>query len=297
MDSNSQAVFTVAGAVVIAGALAVAGSIGGARVAGVPVFALAVVLAFVINWVAFVPSVRARTERFYDLTGSITYVSVIAVALLLGPGGGGVRTPLLGLLVVVWAVRLGTFLFTRVLADGNDRRFDTIKTRPVSFLATWTLQALWVSVTAAAALAAMTAGTPKALEASFGVWGWVGLALWVAGFTLEVVADAQKRAFRRRPTNGHRFITTGLWAWSRHPNYFGEIVLWVGIAVMAFPALSGVQYVTLISPLFVWVLLTRVSGIPLLEAKAAEQWGDDPAWRAYQQRTSRLVPRPPARAN
>jgi steroid 5-alpha reductase family enzyme len=121
----------------------------------------------------------------------------------------------------------------------------------------------------------------------------VGLAVWALGFVIEVVADRQKGAFRRQPGNRGRFITTGLWAWSRHPNYFGEITLWTGVALLALPVLSGWQYVTLVSPLFVYLLLTRVSGIPLLEARAEEKWGGDPDYRAYRDRTPPLVPRPP----
>jgi steroid 5-alpha reductase family enzyme len=159
------------------------------------------------------------------------------------------------------------------------------------FFGAWTLQALWVIGTSGAALAAIA----TASTAPFGALGWVGLAVWTAGFALEVVADAQKRAFRRGRPAEHRFITTGLWAWSRHPNYFGEIVLWIGVAVMAAPALSGLQLLTLGSPVVVWVLLTQVSGIPLLERSATQRWGHDPGWQAYCERTPRLIPRPPKR--
>jgi steroid 5-alpha reductase family enzyme len=117
------------------------------------------------------------------------------------------------------------------------------------------------------------------------------LFVWIVGFTVEVVSDRQKRRFRQDPANAGRFITTGLWAWSRHPNYFGEIVLWLGIALIALPALSGWQYVTLISPLFVYLLLSRVSGIPPLESRAEERWGNDPEFQAYKARTPVLFPR------
>jgi steroid 5-alpha reductase family enzyme len=113
------------------------------------------------------------------------------------------------------------------------------------------------------------------------------------GFLFEAVADDQKRRFRANPANEGRFIASGLWAWSRHPNYFGEITLWFGIALVALPALSGWQYATLISPVFVYLLLTRISGIPLLEARAKKRWGDEPAFQAYRARTPVLFPRPP----
>ncbi len=119
--------------------------------------------------------------------------------------------------------------------------------------------------------------------------------VWLVGFGIEVAADDQKRAFRADPANRGRFITTGLWAWSRHPNYFGEITLWVGVALVALPALSGWQHLTLVSPLFVGLLLTRVSGVPLLEARGQATWGDDPEYRDYVARTPVLVLRPPRR--
>lgn len=284
------AVATIAVAVAVAVALAAAGSSGGATVGGVGVFAACVAVAFGINWLVWLPSTLARTERFYDLTGTVTYLAVVVLAVLLTPGWA-TRSLVLVALVSVWTLRLGTFLFARVRADGGDGRFDTIKVRPIAFLSTWTLQGLWVSVTAAAALAAITAPG----DAGFGVWGVLGLLAWVKGFTIEVVADAQKRTFRRDPANDGRFITTGLWAWSRHPNYYGEIVLWVGVALVSVPALEGWRWVTLVSPVFVWLLLTRVSGIPLLERRAKARWGEDPDWQDYQARTPALWPRPPRR--
>jgi steroid 5-alpha reductase family enzyme len=126
--------------------------------------------------------------------------------------------------------------------------------------------------------------------------GWVavaGIVVWVTGFAIEVVADQQKSAFRRDPANQGRFITSGLWAWSRHPNYFGEITLWTGIAIMAVPVLSGWRWVTLISPVFVFLLITRVSGIPMLQARAEKRWGDDEDYQRYVRTTPVLIPRPP----
>lgn len=194
-------------------------------------------------------------------------------------------------LVVAWALRLGWFLFQRVRQSGGDRRFDTIKRHFPSFFMTWTLQGLWVLLTAAAGLAAITTAKPAALEPVAAV----GVATWVAGFLIEAVADAQKRAFRSDPANRDRFIRSGLWAWSRHPNYFGEIVLWVGVAIIAAPALSGWQWVTIVSPVFVFVLLTRVSGIPILERQANARWGGDRDYREYRMKTPVLVPHPPTR--
>ena len=279
----------VAGSVAVAAAVGFAGSWGGPRLGAIPVFALCVALAFAINWLVWIPASLWRTERFYDLTGSVTFVAVTALALVAAPGPDGeasVWRVMLAAMVVVWAVRLGSFLFVRVRRDGSDGRFDKIKVHPLAFLATWTLQALWVSMTAAAALAAITVA-----DGLGGVWAALGVIVWLIGFAIEVVADTQKRRFRADPANAGRFISTGLWSRSRHPNYFGEILLWSGVALMAVPTLSGWRWVVLISPVFVWLLLTRVSGVPLLEARAAARFGDDPAYGAYVKHTPVLVPR------
>jgi steroid 5-alpha reductase family enzyme len=279
----------VAGSLAVAAAVGFAGSWGGPRLGAIPVFALCGALAFAINWLVWIPASLWRTERFYDLTGSVTFVAVTSLALVAAPGPDGeasVWRVMLAAMVVVWAVRLGSFLFVRVRRDGSDGRFDKIKVHPLAFLATWTLQALWVSMTVAAALAAITVA-----DGLGEVWAMLGVIVWLIGFAIEVVADTQKRRFRADPANAGRFISTGLWSRSRHPNYFGEILLWSGVALMAVPTLSGWRWVVLISPVFVWLLLTRVSGVPLLEARAAARFGDDPAYGAYVKHTPVLVPR------
>ena len=192
-------------------------------------------------------------------------------------------------MVVVWAVRLGSYLVLRIRKAGADSRFDAIKPSFPRFLSTWTLQGLWVTLTLAAALAAITTTE----RVSLGTVTAIGIVVWVVGIGLEATADAQKSRFRADPANKGRFIQSGLWSWSRHPNYFGEIVLWVGVAIVALPVLRGWQWVTLISPVFVFLLLTRVSGVPLLEKSADERWGSEPEYQAYKARTSVLTPRPP----
>jgi steroid 5-alpha reductase family enzyme len=283
-----EALIAIAAALLVATGVAWAGSQGGLAIGGLPLFALAAVVAFVIQWAVFVPSYRAQTEKWYDITGSATYLTVIIGTLLLA-GRFDARSLLLTALVCIWAVRLGTFLFRRIQKTGSDTRFDDIKPSFIRFLMAWTLQGLWVFLTLSAALAAMTVDVTP----SFGLIGWMGLVVWAVGFGIEAVADAQKQAFRNDPANQGQFIQSGLWAWSRHPNYFGEITLWTGVALIALPALSGWQYVTLISPVFVYVLLTRISGIPMAESSADERWGDEPEYQAYKARTPVLFPRPP----
>lgn len=280
---------TIVGCVVIGALVAAAGADGGVRRSGIAVMVLVAAWCYLLNWAVLVPSYAARTERWFDLTGSITYLSASGLALLAAGWSG--RGALLTAMIWVWALRLGSFLFRRIRREGHDGRFDRLKHDLGRFAVTWTLQGLWVVLTAGCALAAITAADPEPL-------GWlaaVGVAVWASGLAVEVVADAQKSRFRQDPANEGRFITVGLWSWCQHPNYFGEIVLWTGVALTAFAGLSGWQHVTLVSPIFVMVLLTRVSGVPLQQARARKKWGDDPAYRHHTAITPLVIPRPPRR--
>ena len=287
--SNTQIFVAVVIAIVLGALISWAGSDGGDRVGALPVFALCGALAFAVNWLAFIPAAVKQTERYYDLTGGITYITVTVVAVLLSRELD-LRTTLVAAMVLFWSLRLATFLFRRISRDGKDSRFDTIKNRPLRFFMAWTIQGLWVLLTAAAALAVITGG----VRAPLGAIGIAGIAIWSIGILIEIVSDRQKSNFRSNPDNKGKFINTGLWAWSRHPNYFGEIVLWTGMAIVAVPVLHGWQWVTLISPVFVTFLLTKVSGIPLLEEKADQRWGGQDDYEAYKRRTPVLVPKPPA---
>jgi steroid 5-alpha reductase family enzyme len=286
--SERQSLIAIPVILAVGVAIAWAGSDGTTTAFGWPVFAICGAGAFALNWLLFIPAYAFRTERFFDVAGSATYLTLVVSALAMR-GDFEARAYLLGGLIILWCVRLGAFLFIRISQDGSDGRFDRIKLSLPRFFMTWSLQALWVFLTAACGLAAMTSYESRAL----GVPALIGTLIWAAGFAIEVAADQQKRQFRADASNEGRFITSGLWAWSRHPNYFGEIALWVGIALIAFPVLSGWQYATLISPVFVYVLLTRISGIPMLEVRAKGKWGEDPEFQAYHARTSILVPRPP----
>ncbi|MGD8622769.1 MAG: DUF1295 domain-containing protein, partial [Anaerolineales bacterium] len=287
-ESDRNALIALPIVILIGIGIAIAGSQGGASVAGVPLFALAVGLAFLFQWIAFIPSFLLQTEKFYDLTGSITYITVTIVTVLLSPFKDG-RSLLLMALIIIWAGRLGTFLFRRIQKSGKDERFDEIKTSFLRLLNTWTLQGLWVTFTASAALAAITTTAHRDL----GWFALVGALIWIIGFAIEVVADAQKSRFKADPNNEGDFISSGLWAWSRHPNYFGEIMLWIGVALIAAPVLRGWQWVTMISPIFVTLLITQVSGVPMLEKRADETWGGQEDYEQYKKNTPVLIPRPP----
>ncbi len=280
-----RSLILIIAAVLLAGALAAAGSQHGWTVGGIPAFALAVLVAFLLQWLAYVPAAIRGTDRYFDATGSATYIAVTILLLSLAPMLDP-RSLVLGAMVVLWALRLGTFLLIRNIRSGGDDRFDEIKTNKLRFLSVWTVQGLWVSLTAAAAWIALASSHSVPLTWTF----WVGVAVWALGFGIEVVADRQKSRFKKDPANRDRFIRSGLWSVVRHPNYLGEITLWVGVFIVAAPTLRGWQWVAILSPVFVALLLTRVSGIPLLEAKAKRKWGDDPEYRAYVERTPALIP-------
>jgi len=286
--TTSKRLLVIFVVLLIGAAVSLAGGDGGVKIGTISLFAICGIIAFLVNWIAFIPANAAQTEHYYDLTGSVTYLSVIAVAVVLTPELS-VRAKLAAIMVTVWTLRLGIFLFRRINQAGQDDRFDAIKTNPLRFFIAWTLQGLWVLLTAACALAIITGGSATPI----GMVGAIGILMWLIGFIIEVVADAQKSAFKRDPDNKGKFINVGLWSWSRHPNYFGEILLWTGMAVFALPVLSGWQWVTLISPVFVAMLLIRVSGIPMLAAKGQKKWGDNADYQAYIANTSLLFPKPP----
>lgn len=283
---KKRSIIIISVALIITALVVLGASQGSALYAGYPVIVLCAMLAYAINWLAFVPANLFQTEKFYDLTGSITYLSVIAVALIL-TARFDPYSILMAAMVSIWAFRLGSFLFIRVLKDGADNRFDDIKPDFLRFLATWTLQGLWVVVAAAPALTAIASEKPVSLSPL----AWAGMGIWLFGFLFEVIADQQKRTFRKAHPQRDTFIKSGLWAYSRHPNYFGEITLWFGVSIAAIPALEGWQLVTLISPVFVTLLLTKLSGVPMLEAKADERWSDDKSYQNYKANTPVLWPK------
>jgi steroid 5-alpha reductase family enzyme len=250
----------------------------------------AVLIAFIIQWAAFIPAYAFQTEKFYDLTGTLTYLTVTWYTLYMSSEkftNLNVASIAIVLFISLWAIRLGSFLFSRIHKDGEDKRFRTIKPSATQFFMTWTLQGLWVSLCSMCALTAISSESGVVVNAFY----YLGVGLFIYGFYIEVKADNEKSKFRSVPENRDKFITTGLWAKSRHPNYFGEIVLWAAIAVISLPSLSGLQYITLISPIFTYVLLVHVSGVRMLEARGQKKWGHLEEYKAYQKSTSMLFPK------
>lgn len=247
----------------------------------------------VVQWIIFIHAGgffgNERTEKYYDLAGSLTFLSTLALSLYLAHGRINTRQIILSAFVAVWSARLGWFLFARIHNNnGVDSRFTVLKQSRSRFLMAWTMQGMWVFLTMLPVL--ILNQSPEAVD--FGVFDFIGMPTWVIGFLFEVISDFQKSAFRGVIENKERFISSGLWSISRHPNYFGEILLWIGLSLSAFGGLSARPRAAFVflSPVFVALLLIFVSGIPLLEQKADKKYGDNDDYQRYKKNTPVLVP-------
>lgn len=240
---------------------------------------------FGAQWIVWAVSSVFATEQFYDLTGSLTFLTLIYLSNKIG-SGSSFRKNMVSGMAGIWALRLGSFLFLRVLKSGEDKRFHKVKHEPARFWIWWTLQGIWVFVTLLPTLVLNL----KQIYKPVGWRDYVGWSIWFAGFAIEVIADHQKTSFRANPDNSGRFITSGLWSISRHPNYFGEIVMWCGLWLSSSSVMSGFELLTLLCPMFDALLLVKLSGIPILERMADQRWGAESAYQAYKASTSVLIP-------
>ncbi|MGE5689106.1 MAG: DUF1295 domain-containing protein [Pseudomonadota bacterium] len=251
------------------------------------VILLSFAIALAVNAAFFAVAAARKTDVVTDLSYSLSF-ALLAVTLPFA----GAREPVqlvASLLVLVWAVRLGGYLFRRILRMKVDHRFDGMRDEPLRFARFWLLQAISVAVIMLPVTVLLGEDDPP----GFGGWAIAGAAIWLVGLVIEAVADAQKSAFRANDENRGRFITSGLWRYSRHPNYFGEMLVWWGLFLFAVPSLDGAAFAVVVGPVFITLLLLFVSGIPPLERSAEARYGDDPAYREYKRRTSVLVPLPP----
>ena len=246
----------------------------------------AILLAFLIHWLFFIPAYLFKTEKFFDLTGSLTYISIMVYVVYtknnLQEQLGSI---ILASLVILWAVRLGSFLFLRIKKAGEDKRFREIKTSFARFFLLWTISGMWVSFCSMCALTAIASNDGVVVNNIF----YIGLVTFLVGLSIEIIADSQKTKFRKDPKNKDKFINEGLWAKSRHPNYVGEITLWGGVAIMSFSSLEGWQYISLISPIFTYLLLVYVSGVPQLTASGQKKWGHLESYQEYIKNTPTLI--------
>ena len=266
---------------------------------GFPLLIFCFLYSYVVHWIFFIHAYIFQTEHYFDATGSFTYISLSIILIfnsIFNSSFEGLNpyTYLIGIMVILWSLRLGMFLFKRVKDVGQDIRFLEMKKDFFWFFMTWTLSGLWVFLTYVAGLSAMTSiNLIENMSFYHFIFMLTGFLLWVVGFVIEILADNQKKIFRENPSNKGKFISSGLWAWSRHPNYFGEIILWLGIAIIAFPSMEGGEILGLISPLFVYVLLTKISGIPMLEKSSDNKWGLEEDYIKYKKTTPILFLKKP----
>ncbi|KAF2362620.1 Protein of unknown function DUF1295 [Trinorchestia longiramus] len=240
---------------------------------------------FGIQFLGWGIAVFFHTERLYDLTGSSTFLLVAGLCYKWHTNGHPRQLIQTGA-VIVWALRLGSYLFSRILEQGQDRRFNKIRDDPVRFFSAWTMQGMWVFVTLLPTLLCVMNSRQPPLR----LRDYIGWGVWLMGFLIETLADHQKTVFRRDPSNQGKFISSGLWSLSRHPNYFGEILLWFGLYISASSSFSGYEYFSVLSPTLVYLLITRVSGIPMLESYGLKKWGTSPLYQKYLRETPVLVP-------
>jgi len=243
-------------------------------------FIFLLILSVLIQVLFFIPSFILKTEKLYDLIGSSTYVVVISFAYF-SLSDKTISDTILFLFVLVWGIRLGTYLFKRISRDKEDVRFEKAKKNFFWFLQYWMGQALWVSITSCAAVISILQNEKDSLN----IYVIIGVLIWLIGFSIEVISDVQKSKFKKSENTSKTFISKGLWSKSRHPNYFGEITLWVGIYIISLSSFSDIEYLTLISPLFVYILLTRMSGVNMLEKIADERYGHLSEYLQYKKNT------------
>ena len=276
--------------VLIAFLVSLASSQNGVSYNNYPISIICMALSFIIHWLVFIPSYFYKTEKFYDITGTVAYLSILLTTAylinLVNDEGILLRSIISIIFVMIWAIRLGIFLFKRVIKVGEDKRFEHAKKSFSKFLMFFNISALWVFLTIVNVLTMIINNSDSVTDLFF----IIGLTIVIIGFIIEVVADMQKRKFRTNISNKGQFISSGLWSISRHPNYFGEMMIWIGMSFVTIPILIGWQFITLISPIFVIFLLTKVSGINLLEASANDKWGADKNYQDYKDKTSVLIP-------
>ena len=276
--------------VLIAFLVSLASSQNGVSYNNYPISIICMALSFIIHWLVFIPSYFYKTEKFYDITGTVAYLSILLTTAylinLVNDEGILLRSIISIIFVMIWAIRLGIFLFKRVIKVGEDKRFEHAKKSFSKFLMFFNISALWVFLTIVNVLTMIINNSDSITDLFF----IIGVTIAIIGFIIEVVADMQKRKFRTNISNKGQFISSGLWSISRHPNYFGEMMIWVGMSFATIPILIGWQFITLISPIFVIFLLTKVSGINLLEASANDKWGADKNYQDYKDKTSVLIP-------
>jgi steroid 5-alpha reductase family enzyme len=256
-----------------------------------PIILQALLISVGINALFFIFAAIIKTDVFTDITYSLTFIVLTISGFLLAGGfSSGLFSTITAALVLIWALRLGSYLFIRILKIKVDHRFDDRRDDPVKFGMFWALQSITVWLVMTPILILLGQG-----EVAPGALSWIGWGIAIIGLIIETVSDAQKYRFKSRKENRGRFMAEGLWKYSRHPNFFGEMLFWWGMTIPGLLRFNGWEYLLFIGPVFITFLLLKVSGIPLLEKSWEQKWGQDPEFQEYRRRTAILIPRPPRR--
>jgi len=248
------------------------------------------VVNFTIQWMFCSLAFHYQTETVFDLVGSSSFIYLSWATLFWSKRGTSQlffkRQIMQNFCVSVWAARLGTFLYARQIRTKNNKRFHRARQDCVSCFKLWTIQGIWVYIT----LLPTFVLNLKSNDRAFNFADYVGFSLWACGFFTEAIADYQKSIFHDNIDNRGKFITTGLWSLCRHPNYLGEIILWLGLFLPAANCMEDLEQLSALSPLFVAYLLINISGVPRLEQRADQKWGSLREYQIYKSRTAKLFP-------
>jgi steroid 5-alpha reductase family enzyme len=240
---------------------------------------------FGIQVLFFIFASAFKTDKVTDLAYGLTFV-ILSWILLVYNKTFTLTNVIIAIMVTAWGVRLAGYLFYRILKTKKDERFNGIRENFWKFAMFWTFQTLLIFIIMLPIIFLMSQDYLNALS----IIGIIGFFVWALGFAMESIADAQKFAFRNNPKNKNKWIENGLWYYSRHPNYFGEILCWIGIFVYIVPILSGISWIAILSPISIIVSLLFFSGIPLLEKKSDEVYGKNKDYKKYKKTTSVLIP-------
>ena len=239
----------------------------------------------ILNSTFFLHSYIYKTDIFFDLVGSLSFLSIGVISLLLIPNIDANQI-LVFFLLLFWSLRLGPFLFIRRLGANNDERLEEFFKSPLSLYFLWSMNSLWVFFTSLSMIIIFS--SPN--ENEFGLIQWLGLIVWVTGYVIEVISDSQKTKFNK--FNKGKFINIGLWKYIRHPNYLGEIIIWVGIFIISLNYIHSLtSFLSILSPIFVFLLLRFITGVPQLEARGKEKWGHLDEYNSYKEKTGLLFPK------
>jgi len=221
-----------------------------------------------------------QIDKVTDFAGTANFLLLATVTLWFGEDFSFPK--IIGsLMVILWSLRLGAYLSYRILVWGEDNRFNEMRSKFWSFLGFWIMQILWVFLTCLPVVYFNSLDSPDSVN----TLASIGIGMFSIGLIIEAWADYSK--FNHK-LNGEKWCTSGLWKYSRHPNYFGNILLWFGIFVFCYS--YEVPLWTVIGPLWTTFLLLFVSGIPLLEASADKKYRNDSEYLRYKSNTSVLIP-------